>query len=430
MEPLSSGPGLRRPPSRTLRGTGCDISPPGAEINRDGFPGMEIARSETSSLFPEIDMRLLLLLLGLFAVDTIPAVLAQSPWYGAPRNRWDGRGGYDYPEARLWVDDEREYLRRGERLNVRFSTSHDAYVAVIHVDTDGNLDFLYPTGPWDDDFVRGGRVYSLPRGHQSGWLVRSRPGIGYVYMIASPEPLDFRYFSGRRGGPWDWTYGGRTVQGDPFWAMEQITRLLVPDWPYVPYAVDHYSYYVEGRFRYPHYACADRYSATSRAWGWSSAYGACDRLDLFLRENPYYYDTRLYRGDRRRFFRDRYGDEAPSHGFKESPGAEPARGWDRSPRREAVPRAVPPVRREPMPRDVRPRTADPPDRRGATERRPALQRRDGERAGSGAAGTSATPRPAPRAEERRREPAASGRVAPRARRPGGDPPRDTIQFER
>jgi hypothetical protein len=240
-------------------------------------------------------------------------------------------GGWDsqrYLRARLIVDNDRDWFRQGDRLRLRFTTSEDAYVAIIHISPDGYLDFVFPSSPWENDYVRGGRSHSLARGYQAGLTVRGRPGIGYVYMIASPVPLDYRGFQRGRGGPWDWSLAGRNVVGDPFWAMEQITRQLVPHWN-VPYAVDHFSYHVDGRHRYPYYACASNYRGMRGGWGWTSAYSSCDRLDLFLRQHPYYYDTRLYRGDRRAYLHRTYGTpQAPPHEFKESPrtGATGARG--------------------------------------------------------------------------------------------------------
>ena len=228
------------------------------------------------------------------------------------------------PAARIWVENDREYFRYGDRLRVNFSTSANSYVAVVHVDPEGYLDFVYPRSPWDDEFVRGGRVYSLDRaGWNDGLLVRGGSGIGYLYVIASPVPLDYGHFRGGRGGGWDWSYAGRRVSGDPFWALEQITRLLLPGWGNVPYAADFYTYHIGRHHRYPSYACADYGGAYGWGYssGWTSYYGSCDRLDLFLRNNPYYFDSRRYRGDRRSFYRD-YRDARswdPRHGFKEDP---------------------------------------------------------------------------------------------------------------
>lgn len=237
-------------------------------------------------------------------------------------------------DARIWLENEPDYFRRGDRMDVSFVVSDDAYVAVVHVDTDGTLDFVYPASPWDNEFVRGGRILSLPARGGGSWMVRSRPGIGYFYLIASPEPLDFSYFRGRLNSPWDWGYAGRAVHGDPFIAFDQIARLIMPRWPYAPYAYDYYSYYVEGLHRYPTYACSDRYY--DYGWGWTPSYGSCGSLDYFLRDHPYYYDTRRYRGDRRIYLRD-YDYLDPRHGFKEEPDR-PARGI--TPRGTATPRGT------------------------------------------------------------------------------------------
>ncbi|MBW3629930.1 MAG: DUF4384 domain-containing protein [Gemmatimonadetes bacterium] len=234
--------------------------------------------------------------------------------------------GWGYtPEARIWIDGNRDFYRRGERLRATFSTSADAYVAVIHIDPDGRLEFLYPSAPGDREYVLGGRSYPLPyRAANSGWLVRSGPGIGYLYLIASPVPLDYGYFRGRGSSMWDWSHAGQSVRGDPFWAMEQITRYLVPDWGYTPVAVDYFSYQVDGLHRYPSYACSSRFAQTS-SWGWGygggyvpSYYGACDRLDYYLRDNPYYFDAGRYRGDRRTHFRG-YGTSSEEYRYKENP---------------------------------------------------------------------------------------------------------------
>jgi hypothetical protein len=218
-------------------------------------------------------------------------------------------------QARIWVDGDRAFHRVGDRLRVRFTTSEDAHVALIHVDPDGRLDFLYPANPWESDYVRGGRFHSLPHSSQGALAVRSRTGIGYIFMIASPLPLDYRYFARGRHSPWDWSYAGRNVVGDPFWAMEQISRLLLPD--YGPFATDYFTYHVEGRHRYPTFACSDRYASVRGGWGWSSSYGPCSRQDLFLRQHPNYYDSRLYRGDRRAYIARNYGLPPVQHRFKE-----------------------------------------------------------------------------------------------------------------
>jgi hypothetical protein len=219
--------------------------------------------------------------------------------------------------ADIWLEAEPNYFRRGDRLNVRVSIPRDSYIAVVHIDSDGMLDFLYPASPWDDGFIRGGRTQSIGvRSSLSATTVWGQPGIGYLYLIASPVPLDFRYFRAGIGSRWDWGYAGRNVYGDPFLAFEQVTRLILPGWPRIDYAWDYHGYHVEGVHRYPRYACSDRYY--SYGWGWSPSYSSCSRLDLFVRSYPDYYDTRRYRGDRRVIYRQ-YEQLDPRYGFKEPP---------------------------------------------------------------------------------------------------------------
>lgn len=294
--------------------------------------------------------------------------------------------------ARIWMESEPAYYNSGDRLDILYSVPYDSYVAIIHIDSDGVLDFLYPYDPWDDHWVRGGRTYRLGlSGSSAAMRVRGRPGIGYVYIIASPEPLYFGDFFGRNRG-WGWDYAGRNVYGDPFLAFEQISRLLLPDWPYARYAYDYHGYYVGGLHRYPNYACGNR--RPEPGWGWTTSYGPCGRIDVFLRDQPFYYDTRRYAGDRRGYLTqyDRYD---PRHGYKEDPvsvggryasprdGTQPAPqpgvvrdapaqdGWGEPPRRVAVPaepsrgigespeRVTPPATRSPEPAG---RAAPPADR--------------------------------------------------------------------
>lgn len=343
--------------------------------------------------------------------------------------------------ARLWVDGERDFYRGGDRLRLRFSTSRDAHVALIHVDPDGRLEILFPSSPWESDLVRGGRTHSLPRAYQAGLPVHGRSGIGYIYLIASPVPLDYRHFSSGRGGGWDWSYAGRNVIGDPFWAMEQITRLMVPE--YAPYGSDYYSYYVGGRHQYPTYACADGYRGTRGGWGWSSSYGSCSRLDLFLRQHPFYYDARRYRGDRRGHLARAYGPPAVQHRYKEAPvsraGArapgQPTYRAPEQPRREQgrasstddrAPAVRQPARRPPAARQPQ-RSAEPRQSPPAQRQRPTLERRSPPRPSGSQGKPSATqgerrrptPAPAARSNERRSSAPAARSGAARESAPSG-----------
>lgn len=245
--------------------------------------------------------------------------------------------GYDL-RVRVWADADRDVFRSGERVRLQFNATRSAYAAVIHLTTDGEVEFLYPRSPWDDGYVQGGRRYSLPYSTGSAsWAVRGSPGIGYVYVVASDEPLDFRAFQdyGNRAS-WGYRSIGSSFRGDPYYALDRITELLVPDAGYVDYATDYYAYHVGGRHAYPRYACYDGYAD---AYAWGGYYDRCDRLRVLLRDDPYYYDPRRVRRSRGYYLvDDRRSD--PQHRFKER-GAAVDRDYGGGSRG----RDVPPLRR-------------------------------------------------------------------------------------
>ena len=346
------------------------------------------------------------LLLTVFAVG---AMAGSAPATAQAQGYYPSVGA----DARVWIQNDRDVFRRGDRLDVRFRVSHDAYVAVFHIDPDGYLDVVYPASPWDNEFVRGQRTQTVRMRGNSTWTVRNSSGIGYFYIVASPGPLDFASFRGSAGSPWDWGYAGRTVRGDPFLAFDQITRLLLP-WGNEPYSVDYYSYHVGRIHSYPTFACSDRYY--SGGWGWTPSYGSCSRLNGFLRGQPYYYDTRRYRNDRRVVLRQ-WDRLDPRHGFKESPG-QPARPVTPRDNRAPAPSAQPAPgvdRREPVPARPAPERATParetPPR--ATPSRPPAR---GETSRS-------TPPAARPAREPAREPARS--TPPQRSTPAARPARET-----
>jgi hypothetical protein len=325
--------------------------------------------------------------------------------------------------AAIWIEGDQDVFRRGDRVQLRFRTSQTAYVAVVHLDTDGSLELLYPTDPWDDGYVRGQRVYSLPATQwNTRWTIGSNSGIGYFYLLASPDPLDLRYFQSRVGGGWDSYSSRRLVRGDPFWALRNLSELLVPDWEYTPFVEDVYTYHVDQRHSYPAFACYDRASGFGRVSDYGY-YDSCDRVSGLLQHYPHYYDTRRYRGDRQVYLRE-LGGTSPRHGFKERADL-PDRRASPSQDRSAI--GLPRTRSDVPPRGapVLPRSrAEPTDRPqpvAPDRRRPTLERRPPERE---AARPSPPPASAekPRVEERQpeeRRPPSSRTAKPSARPPGG-----------
>lgn len=223
--------------------------------------------------------------------------------------------------VQVWMD--RDLFGLGDRNRVRVRTAQDSYLAVFHIDTNGDVDIIFPRSEHDDGWVRGGRTLNL--GSRGGWdylNVRGGYGMGYVLAVALDEPLELwrvRDLYRPRFAGWD---AGRSVYGDPFYAMDEIVRAIVPEDAYGYESVDYYTYHVgRRRYTYPRYACYDGFGD----WYYDTYYdyygrGSCDRVRILLVHRPYYYDTYRWRGSRRVYYTDYYYRTArnrPLHGYKE-----------------------------------------------------------------------------------------------------------------
>ncbi|MBW3572678.1 MAG: DUF4384 domain-containing protein, partial [Gemmatimonadetes bacterium] len=224
--------------------------------------------------------------------------------------------------VRVWVDGHRDFFHPSERLRVRVRSDHDGYLAVFHIDTNGDVDILYPRSEYDDGWVQRGRTLSLgSRGRYDHLNVRGGHGVGYVLAVALDEPLELwrvRDLYRPRFAGWD---SNRSIYGDPFYAMDEIVRAIVPESAYGYESVDYYTYHIGRRYDYPRYACYDGFGDWYHDT-YYSYYGRsrCDRVRVILVHRPYYYDTYYWRGDRRVYY-DRYyyrtARSRPLHGYKE-----------------------------------------------------------------------------------------------------------------
>ena len=222
--------------------------------------------------------------------------------------------------VQVWTDGNREVYRPGERMRVRVRPEQDGYLAVFHIDTNGDVDILFPYSEADEGWVEGGRTLSL--GSRGGWdylRVNGGYGMGYVMAVTLDEPLEtyrMRDLYGARTAGWD---DNRTIYGDPFYAMDEIVRAIVPEGAYGYESVDYATYHIGRRYRYPRYACYDGYGDwySYRGNHWSD----CDRVRILLVNYPYYYDTHRWRGSRRVYYERYYYRTAarnrPLHGYKE-----------------------------------------------------------------------------------------------------------------
>ncbi|HYW13038.1 MAG TPA: DUF4384 domain-containing protein, partial [Longimicrobium sp.] len=223
--------------------------------------------------------------------------------------------------VQVWLDGSRDVYRPGERIRARIRSDRDGYLAVFHIDTNGDVDVIYPYSEHEDGWIEAGRTMSL--GSRGGYdYVRSRGGygMGYIMAVTLDEPLELyrvRELYGVRTAGWD---GNRSIFGDPFYAMDELVRAIVPESSSGYESVDYATYHVGQRYNYPRYACYDSYGP------WYHHRGVyrddCDRVRILLVSYPWYYDTHRWRGSRRTYYERYYyprtaARNRPLHGYKE-----------------------------------------------------------------------------------------------------------------
>lgn len=188
------------------------------------------------------------------------------------------------PFIALWTDD-RDFYRKGDRVEAGFRSVTDGYVTVFRVDTDGRLEILFPQVPGQDNYVRGGSLLTLDelrgRSGQGAFVVDDYPGVGYLFAVVSLDR--FAYGEWVRHGRWDYSAvrGAGRVRGDPYVVLTELVEYLLPP-GYGAYAYDIVPYLVA--HRPPLYNPYRDWCATFR----TAAY------DFGALEGGYYYPTTTY----------------------------------------------------------------------------------------------------------------------------------------
>jgi Domain of unknown function (DUF4384) len=234
----------------------------------------------------------------------------------------------------IWTDREDPY-NRGEAADVYLSVVQPSYVAVFRVDTDGRIRVLFPREPWTETYVREERELQVtgPRGGRS-FLVDDDPGVGYLFALASTEPLDFRYIT--RGDYWDYRLieGGGRIQGDPYVRLTDLAARLVPEGDY---DYDITPYYVGRRYDYPRFVCYDCHAYASFR-DWDPYQSACTRYRVLIRDDPSYYP---YRHGGRNVVAERPAHPDPRFVFRDADPGRPAVGRGEPERRRGAEEDVP-----------------------------------------------------------------------------------------
>ncbi len=200
-------------------------------------------------------------------------------------------------QGHIWFDrGEEPVVDRGDRVRLYYRTSQDAYVAVVHIDTDGTANLLFPSSPEESHYVRGGQDYRLLFPRSPYWYVEDSPGIGYFFLIVSSQPFDFSQlpYSYYDGG-WDLSRVGRRIYTDPYVAMDEYVADLIPDWQNTPYALDFATYHVGEHHDYPRFLCYNCHGFRPYN-AWNPYYYTCTTFQVVIYNDPYYYPARRYRG--------------------------------------------------------------------------------------------------------------------------------------
>jgi len=200
-------------------------------------------------------------------------------------------------EARVWLDrgGEEPVVRRGESVRVYYRTQQDAFAAIFRIDTDGRVHLLYPQHPGAIDVVEGGRDYRLLFSDGAGWRVEEDPGMGYFFIVASPEPLDFSLFPYDEQHGWDVAAVGAAVYSDPYVAIDDYVATIVPNWETVPYALDFLTYSVGETYSYPRFLCYDCHTYQRYA-SWNPYDYNCVTYRVVIYDDPFFYPRYRYSG--------------------------------------------------------------------------------------------------------------------------------------
>ena len=137
-------------------------------------------------------------------------------------------------------------LHRGNHVRLMVRTDRDAYLTLYRVNTDGKLSILYPISPdsqpaWTPMVSRGVRDPSGSLGNNT-FTIDDFPGVGYVFVIASPVPFDYAAMRDTTGWNLDGLIEGSRVPEDADAMIADIAVATLPDT--VPFSYDEQRYLV------------------------------------------------------------------------------------------------------------------------------------------------------------------------------------------
>ena len=94
----------------------------------------------------------------------------------------------------VWLDKGRRAWRKGEKLVFHFKSDRDCYLNLIHFDSAGNVQLLFPNQWHRDASIEGGRVYTIPDENMNFDLEVGEPfGTDIVLAIAATDKTSDMY---------------------------------------------------------------------------------------------------------------------------------------------------------------------------------------------------------------------------------------------
>ena len=99
------------------------------------------------------------------------------------------------------VPDQPSYRIGQDRVRMSLSSSHNGYVYLLMIGSDGkSFDLLYPNKRDRENWIRAGQVLNLPR---SGWAIRPGGPVGkdHILAIVSDAPRDYSGIGMQATGP-------------------------------------------------------------------------------------------------------------------------------------------------------------------------------------------------------------------------------------
>jgi len=213
-----------------------------------------------------------------WSLSLTPSIAAAATQVPAARGRLD---------VDVWTNkEEGGVYHSGDRMQVFFRASQDAYVLIYNIDTEGYIHLIYPFRPRDPVRIEGGETYRVPARQDPYDLVAEGPtGVEYVVAIASPLPFqDLPWFlapglaeESREAYEEGDDLDQGVVVGDPYVGMERLHRRLVPEGREDQVASADTYFYIDRRVEYPRYVCADCHHRTY----WFDPYvGHCSVIEI------------------------------------------------------------------------------------------------------------------------------------------------------